>query len=111
MSFNILRTSCSLDNTSAHTSNQKFLSLYAPIYYIMSNCSSCSLQDSNRVIYNNSPIENEKKYNYEEQKSEYIDKEIDRIRRDLHRKRMARQTSEGFERSNVVKNSSTGNFS
>lgn len=90
MSYNILRTSCSVDNTSARTSNQKFLSLYAPVYYTMNNCSVC-LQDSNRVIYNNSPIENKKTHRYEEQKSEYIHKEIDRIRRDLHRKRMASQ--------------------
>ena len=52
MSYNILRTSCSIDNTSAHTSNQKFLPLYAPVYYTMNNCSSF-LQDSNRFIYNN----------------------------------------------------------
>lgn len=82
MSYNILKTS-------AHTSNQKFLPLYAPVYYIMNNCSVC-LQDSNRVIYNNSPIENKKMHD-EEQKSEYLHKEIDRIRRDLQRKKMASQ--------------------
>ena len=89
MSYNILRTSCSVDNTSAHTSNQKFLPLYAPVYYTMNNCSSC-LQDSNRIFYNNSPIENDKMH-LDEQKSEYLHKEIDRIRRDLHRKRIASQ--------------------
>lgn len=90
MSYNILRTSCSIDNTSAHTSNQKFLPLYAPVYYTMNNCSSF-LQDSNRVIYNNSPIENDKTHHDEEQKSEYLHKEIDRIRRALHKRRMAVQ--------------------
>jgi hypothetical protein len=104
MSYNILRTSCSIDNTSARTSNQKFLPLYAPVYYITNNCSSCSLQDSNRFIYINSPIENDKTHH---EKSEYLHKEIDRIRRDLQRKRMASQTTEIFDHSNAVKNSST----
>jgi hypothetical protein len=97
MSYNILRTSCSIDNTSAHTSNQKFLPLYAPVYYIMNNCSVC-LQDSNRIIYNNSPIENDKTHHDKEQKSEYLHKEIDRIRRDLHKRRMSAQASQIPER-------------
>jgi hypothetical protein len=90
MSYNILRTSCSIDNTSARTSNQKFLPLYAPVYYIMNNCSQC-LQDSNRIIVNNSSIENNKTQHDKEQKSEYLRKEMDRIRRDLHKRKMSAQ--------------------
>ena len=93
MSYNILRTSCSVDNTSAHTSNQKFLPLYAPVYYIMNNCSSC-LQDSNRIFYNNSPIENDKMHHDE---SKHLHKEIYKIRQDLQRRRRYAQIPEKFE--------------
>jgi hypothetical protein len=104
MSYNILRTYCCSDNISARTSNQKFLPFYAPVYYEPNNCSSCFLQDSDTVMYDNSFVNDNSQDKFQKnqdggQKSEYIQKEIDRIRRALHRRRMARQASqgEGFE--------------
>ena len=108
MSYNILRTSCCIDNTSAHTSNQKFLNFYAPVYYEKNNCFSCFLVDSNTLMYDNSfvndNLQNKFQNNEDEggQTPKYIQKEINRIRRSLHKKRMAKQSqiSEEFEDTN-----------
>jgi hypothetical protein len=103
MSYNILKTSCCIDNTSARTSNQKFLDFYAPVYYEKNNCFSCFLEDSDTVMYDNSFVNNnlQNKFQTNEdgggQTPKYIRKEIDRIRRALHQKRMAKQSSQSSE--------------
>jgi hypothetical protein len=53
-------------------------------------------------MYDNSFVNDNSQDKFEKkeeggQKSEYIQKEIDRIRRALHRRRMARQASQGEE--------------